>query len=354
MLIRKYFLFLFILAMTSGICSGQTLTADAGNNKVVCPGGTIIIGGSPTAYGGLPPYTYSWQPTNGLSASNIANPIANSPSSVINYTVTVTDDTGAVVSDAMALFVHDLGYITAGNDASICENKSVSIGSPGNNYGGITYSWSPGATLNDSTSGAPVASPGLSSITYTLTATTGACEPKQDYVTITVIPTPPINAGPDTTIKEGATAILHGSGGFYYTWGTTNDINYKYSASCDVEPVVTTTYVLGGTDASNTCPAFDSVTVFVEPSDDVVVYNTFTPNGDGNNDTWYIGNIQKYPDNRLEVYNRYGKLVYRTSHYINNWNGRVSGEELPSGTYFYDLDLGKVAGKRHGTITIVR
>jgi gliding motility-associated-like protein len=351
--IRKYFAILIFL-ITGIFQSFGQLTVSAGDDKSVCPGTGVIIGGSPTASGGLPPYTYSWQPTTALNASNVANPVC-SLSTYINYTVTVTDDTGAVSSDVVFVWMEDVGYMSAGRDTSICVNSSASIGSGGNGFSAVTYSWSPGLTLSDSTSGTPIAYPGTTTITYTLTATGNSCPPKTDQVTVTVIPTPLIYAGPDTIIFEGAVAILHGSGGAAYAWGNTPDITYIYSASCDVEPTVTTTYYLFGTEETGKCPGYDQVTVFVEPSDDVVIYNTFTPNGDGNNDSWYIGNIHKYPDNRLEVYNRYGKLVFKSNGYTNNWDGRVSGDELPSGTYFYDLDLG-VPGKakHHGTITIIK
>jgi gliding motility-associated-like protein len=348
----KYFL-TFILFTFAGVSCMAQFTASAGNDKTVCPGAGVVIGGSPTAAGGLPPYTYLWQPSTALSNTNTANPTAT-PASNQTYTVTVTDDTGAVKTDVVTIFINDIKYVTAGRDTSICVDSYASIGSSGNNYPGITYSWSPGLTLNDSTSGAPVSSPGSTSVTYTLTATTPGCPPKTDNVTVTVIPTPPIYAGMDTTIQEGAVAILHGSGGSAYAWGNTPEIMYIYSASCDVEPVVTTTYYLYGTDPSGKCPGYDEVTVFVEPSNEVVIYNTFTPNNDGNNDTWYIGNIFKYPDNKVEVYNRYGKLVFKTSGYDNSWDGRVSGEELPAGTYFYDLLLGPGAAGYHGTLTILR
>lgn len=352
MLIKRSFILLFVLC--SALRSFGQFIVSAGNDKTVCPGLGIVVGGSPTAAGGLPPYTYSWQPGTGLSATNTPNP-TSTPSSDITYTITVTDDTGAVKTDVVNVFIHNIKLITAGRDTSICVNSNASIGSTANNYPGITYSWSPGSTLSDSTSGAPVASPGLTTITYTITATTAGCAPKTDQVTVTVIPTPLINAGPDTTIFEGAVAILHGSGGFSYAWGNTPDIMYEYSASCDVEPVVTTTYYLYGTDETKKCPGYDQVTVFVEKSDELVIYNTFTPNGDGNNDFWYIGNIQKYPENRLEVYNRYGKMVFKANGYLNNWDGRVSGDELPAGTYFYDLELGVPGTKKyHGTITIIK
>lgn len=343
--------FLIILCFLSQNLFAQ-FTADAGNDKTVCPGLGITIGGSPTANGGLPPYTYSWQPTSGLTGANTENPTAN-PSSSISYTVTVTDDTGAVRTDVMTVYLNSISTVTAGRDTSICENSNALIGSF-SNPSGIIYSWSPGSTLNDSTIAAPTSYPVSTSVTYTLTATTAGCPPKTDNVRVNVIPTPPINAGPDVTIQEGEVAILTASGGYFYAWGNGPTLNYIYSESCDAEPIITTTYYLYGTDESNTCPGYDEVTVFVEPNDEVVIYNTFTPNGDGNNDFWYIGNIYKYPDNILEVYSRYGKLVYRTTAYANNWDGRVSGTEIPAGTYFYNLDLGNGSPKHHGTITIIK
>lgn len=350
MRLKIYFLLAFFAFLSTK--SLAQLAASAGNDKTICPGGNTPIGGSPTASGGLAPYTYSWSPATGLSATNIANPIA-SPTSNTTYTVTVTDDTGAVQTSAATVYMHVLTYTSAGRDTSICENSNALIGSSAN-IAGITYSWSPGTLVSDSTSPTPIASPGTSTVTYTLTATVAGCPPKTDNVTITVIPTPNIYAGPDTTIQEGEIAILHAGGGYYYAWGNGPEITYIYSSECNVEPIVTTTYYLYGTDATNTCPGYDEVTVHVEASNDVVIYNTFTPNGDGINDYWYIGNIYKYPNNVLEVYNRYGKLVYKTTAYLNNWDGKAYGEDLPSGTYFYDLDLGDSKGTFHGTITIIK
>ncbi|MGS2761371.1 Ig-like domain-containing protein, partial [Sinomicrobium sp. M5D2P9] len=79
----------------------------------------------------------------------------------------------------------------------------------------------------------------------------------------------------------------------------------------------------------------------------LVVYNEFSPNGDGFNDTFVIDGIQLYPNNTLQVYNRYGNLVFKTSNYNNDWDGvaNKSGaimekDRLPVGTYFYVLDTG--------------
>lgn len=71
---------------------------------------------------------------------------------------------------------------------------------------------------------------------------------------------------------------------------------------------------------------------------------------DGFNDTWIIENIELYPENNVQIFNRYGVLVYEMDGYDNTWDGKANAAKgvnvqigngtLPSGTYFYILDLG--------------
>ncbi|MES2286329.1 MAG: gliding motility-associated C-terminal domain-containing protein [Bacteroidota bacterium] len=328
--------------------------AEAGLNQTICPGDNVIIGGAPSAMGGKAPYTYLWSPSTGLSNPTSPNPSA-SPDDFTVYTLTVTDDTGAVQSDAMSITVSYIVYVNAGTGVDFCREGSDIIGGSNNVTGlGVSYSWAPGPGLNDSTLPQPIASP-LITTTYTLTATIAGCPPKIDTVVVTVIQPPPINAGTDITIKEGEVAILQASGGFFYEWSPSSILLYFNTANPDAEPIVNTDYYLYGTDKERRCSAKDTMTVFVEPNSEIVLYNTFTPNKDGNNDTWYIGNIHKYPRNRLEIYNRNGKLVFKANGYLNNWDGKTFlGEELPAATYFYMLDLGEGAGQFHGTVNIVQ
>ncbi|GAC1591587.1 MAG: hypothetical protein NVS3B25_11180 [Hymenobacter sp.] len=65
-------------------------------------------------------------------------------------------------------------------------------------------------------------------------------------------------------------------------------------------------------------------------------YNIITPNHDGQNDVLVIDNIQLYPGNTFAIFNRWGRQVYATANYQNNWGGDDS--TLP-GTYFYLLKL---------------
>ncbi|MGC4041409.1 MAG: gliding motility-associated C-terminal domain-containing protein [Flavobacterium sp.] len=89
----------------------------------------------------------------------------------------------------------------------------------------------------------------------------------------------------------------------------------------------------------------------VLPCQNIIIHNAFTPNGDGLNEFFFIENIDRntcYANNTVEVYNRWGVLVYETKDYDNNTRkfvgiseGRVTinkDKELPDGTYFYIIN----------------
>ncbi len=88
--------------------------------------------------------------------------------------------------------------------------------------------------------------------------------------------------------------------------------------------------------------------------DQLVIYNTFTPNEDGINDVFYIENIEDYPENKIDIYNRNGNVVYSSSGYSNNWDGKYYGNDLPAATYYYILNLGDGSKEIKGDLTIIR
>ncbi|MEY3051366.1 MAG: hypothetical protein RLY31_1151 [Bacteroidota bacterium] len=75
-------------------------------------------------------------------------------------------------------------------------------------------------------------------------------------------------------------------------------------------------------------------------NDSLIIYNGFSPNGDGFNDVFTIENIDRFPNSHLQVFNRWGNLVFEAQGYDNTWDGKHRGSDLPDGTYFYLLDLG--------------
>jgi gliding motility-associated-like protein len=75
----------------------------------------------------------------------------------------------------------------------------------------------------------------------------------------------------------------------------------------------------------------------------VKIYSGITPNGDGNNDVFTIDNISEYPNNRLIIFNRWGRQVYETNGYDNTtkfWPSKEESGSIAGTTYFYILYLG--------------
>ena len=77
------------------------------------------------------------------------------------------------------------------------------------------------------------------------------------------------------------------------------------------------------------------------------IYNTITPNGDGMNDYFVISCIENFPNTMIEIYDRYGSIIYKKKNYRNDFNGVANqtskiiktGEKLPNGTYFFILKM---------------
>ncbi len=78
---------------------------------------------------------------------------------------------------------------------------------------------------------------------------------------------------------------------------------------------------------------------------EIFVPQAITPNGDGYNETLIIPGIENYPGNKIMIFNRWGNLVFEMENYDQSWNGRmnvgieVSGDLLPTGTYYYIIDF---------------
>ena len=251
------------IADTMNIVVGDVM-ASVTPNSTICPGDAIQL----VASGGV---SYQWNPSDGLSNPNIANPMA-SPATSTFYTVTVTDDQGcfAEVSTVVTLHFTNTSII---EDQTICEGESVGLFATG----GTTYLWSPAIGLDNPNSSTPNASP-TTTTTYTVTITdTNNCELTEE-VTVFVNPAPNADAGPDVDLCIGKKITLNATGGVSYNWSPASSLSGANTASPIASPLVTTTYTVTVTDAIG-CTATDFITVYIhdgyllQPIPDITLCN---------------------------------------------------------------------------------
>ncbi len=102
---------------------------------------------------------------------------------------------------------------------------------------------------------------------------------------------------------------------------------------------ITASFPLDGVESNNVATV--DVRVSQSPCNDPgTICNIFSPNGDGVNDTLvFIDPNGEYPNNTIEVFDRYGNSVFQMDRYDSSWDGTGSNGDLPKGTYFYILDL---------------
>ncbi|MFT7612995.1 MAG: gliding motility-associated-like protein [Parvicellaceae bacterium] len=157
----------------------------------------------------------------------------------------------------------------------------------------------------------------------------------------------PVSA--DTTITSGDSATLVSGSGFTgYIWSPIDSLSCVACQNTMAAPLSNTLYTITAIDV-NGCPTSDSVFVTIIPAPDTLMLpNVFTPNGDGINDQFIITAPEGF---EMEVYNRWGQLIYRSSlqHF---WDGRTNtGEIVSDGTYYYVVVL--ESGDTHtGFVTV--
>lgn len=214
-------------------------------------------------------YTYQWAPAAGLSATNIAQPVAN-PSGDQLYTVTVGSNNPSMCTSKDSVFVHGLqGFDILNNDTAICAGSSFQIVVNGSDE--YTYTWTPTNGVFNPNIKEPVLSP-TTTTTYTLTASHAGCNDSIATLAVEVQANPTgirLYAEPSTTMCQYDTIVLHAvstSPGFNFTyvWTPAGDLLYSggpnnaYFGDTSATVTVTANTSIG-------CTAKDSIKLTVYP-----------------------------------------------------------------------------------------
>jgi gliding motility-associated-like protein len=217
--------------------------------------------------------------------------------------------------------------VLAIGDTTLCPAQTITLSLPTSPQ--TQYQWQDGST----SSSYSLTQAGI----YSVTATSGACVVIDTFkVTQEVV----LRLPPDTTLCRGASLVLQPLASF------NKPIEWSDgSSSSKLEVTDSGLYWIRS--RSPSCRQSDSIWVNVVDCS-ISIPNIFTPNNDGINDTFFINGIGETAW-RLEVYNRWGRRVYTSEAYHNDWKG----EELPTGIYYYLLSSSAFSKHYKGWVTIL-
>lgn len=325
---------------------------DVGPDREVCDWDTLQLNPivTPANY---PFYTYTWNPTVGLTNGTIKNTVFDGHLSGF-YQLTVSTPVGCKDSDMLAITVHSVEFASVTpTESTICPNNSIQYQASG----GISYDWIPSTYLNDSHIANPISSP-ISNIDYTVYATSIYGCTDTDIVRIQVVSDALLDAGDDVTLYPGESAQLLATGNCsFFTWTPAAFLSDNKVKNPIATPPVTTQYFVTATTEYG-CEAIDSVTIRISPESILDLPNAFSPGaGTSINDELRIIVRGIATLNFFRVYNRWGELVFSTSDINQGWNGQYKGKPQPLGVYVYVLDATTSTGKKifkQGNITLIR
>ena len=167
-----------------------------------------------------------------------------------------------------------------------------------------------------------------------------------------------ISAGDPDQIILGESVELNGSGvdPGTFSWSPTSSLQNANTLNPIATPEEPTTYTLTGSIGS--CTDLESQVRINVIDDPINPPKAFTPNGDGTNDVWVIGNMDEFPNAIVEVFNRWGQRVFISIGYNFPWDGTRDGTPLTEGTYYWVIQLNspnvEVSNTETGYVAIIR
>ena len=157
----------------------------------------------------------------------------------------------------------------------------------------------------------------------------------QQEVTIQDFPKPDL--GPDILLGKGSSVTLKGAveGGITYIWSPTTGLDNPATANPVASPAQTQEYVVKVL-SSNGCAGEDKVNIVVYQP--VYIPTAFSPNADGNNDLWELRGLEVYPNPEVQIFNRWGNMVFYSKGNYVPFDGTDSNKHLPEGIYIYKVN----------------
>jgi gliding motility-associated-like protein len=184
-----------------------------------------------------------------------------------------------------------------------------------------------------------IAGVGAYSITYTINTGLQCQRGKAEQI-VKVNPLPNPTSLPSTiSVIKGNSIILNSGNvvGYTYQWNPPTYLDARNIGNPTAKPDQTTEYTVKII-SDKGCVAEGKI--LVNLTSKILIPTAFTPNNDGDNDTWKLFGIENYPESEVLIYNRWGDLVYYSKGYQTQFDGKdKNGIELPVDSYAYKINV---------------
>ncbi len=329
----------------------STTTSNFNGFNIGCAGdanGSIAA----TVTGGLPPYTFAW------STGNAGPDIQNLPAGT--YRCTVTDAAGCSKVQGVVLSEPPPLLLDAQFQDPGCTGINTGEAHVIQVTGGVApYQFA----LSGGGFGADMHFLNLPPGSHTLTAkdANGCTDSASAVFKKPIIPN--IELGPDLTVELAESIqlqLVQDTPLDLYAWAPPLGLSCIDCPEPLATPAETSTYTLT-VEAPGGCTATDSLTITVLKTRDVYIPNVFSPNDDGANDYFTVYGGPEVLEVKLEVYSRWGELLFRNIGAANDdqrgWDGWYRGDPVSPGVFVWRADILFYDGVRlsySGNVTVVR
>ncbi|HMP21245.1 MAG TPA: PKD domain-containing protein [Ferruginibacter sp.] len=350
-----------IITAANGCKTANSLWVKAEESPVVkVTGDTVICSNNRAVLKAAGADSFSWYSLSGSLLGQSAM-LHTAPDTTAAYIVKGTNSNGCSASDTIQVQVVQKQQLKYTATAVVCTGQSTVLAASGTD----TYEWYPATGLSSTAAPAPVAQPGSSTVYRIIGGDRRGCFKDTGFIQLSVYPVPFVSAGKDITITAGTATELvpvMSDDVTQVQWSPTSAIFRNSGNGITVRPAETTEYLVQVKNAGG-CQAADKVKVLVNCSgNDVFIPNTFSPNGDGNNDIFYVRGKGGFTVKSIQVFSRNGQPVFvRTNFNPNNpsagWDGTFKGAALASDVFVYRAEVLCAGGEIlvfNGNIALVR
>ena len=307
----------------------------AGKDTFVCRGTPIQLQASGAVQ-------YTWASSTDISCTQCTTPFIN-PANNTAYVVTGVSDHGCVKSDTVQVRVRQPFTLQVQPGDTICAGEQTRLSASGADQ----YQWIPATGLDNVLAASPKAAPATTTVYTVVGSDNDHCFTDTGRVKVDVYPIPQIFAGNDTTVNTGNTLQLsakYSADVSAINWTPPNGLSCTNCATPRAEIKGTVTYRVTASNQGG-CVSSDDITITaVCNGNNWFIPNTFSPNGDGVNDVFYVRGKGLYNIHSLRIFNRWGQSVFERKNFMANdpaagWDGKINGKIADMDVYVYIVEI---------------